>query len=239
MAAGDSSRVCRHCGITFTRERKGLPTMYCTIECRRTAKTSKDRARNAGKPKPKREMPACTVASCTTAQLAKGLCPKHYFRQREHGDVHHTRKVVKHCEMCGAEMPPLPAGVAARRRTCSRHCGHTLRAIREGKGAGTESRRARNVRACAVRKARIAATGGERIKLIQILERDEWRCQICRRQLDPADRGTTKPEAPEVDHVVPLAQGGAHRGDNLQCACRRCNLLKGARRAGRTFGLAA
>ena len=34
--------------------------------------------------------------------------------------------------------------------------------------------------------------------------------------------------APELDHVVPLASGGAHTYANSACACRECNILKGA-----------
>lgn len=40
-------------------------------------------------------------------------------------------------------------------------------------------------------------------------------------------RGTCKPRAPEIDHRVPIAMGGAHTYDNVQCACRECNQRKG------------
>lgn len=36
-------------------------------------------------------------------------------------------------------------------------------------------------------------------------------------------------EGIQVDHVVPLARGGAHRLGNLQPLCRPCNLSKGAK----------
>jgi hypothetical protein len=34
--------------------------------------------------------------------------------------------------------------------------------------------------------------------------------------------------APELDHIIPLASGGAHVWDNVQCTCRKCNGEKGA-----------
>jgi 5-methylcytosine-specific restriction endonuclease McrA len=35
-------------------------------------------------------------------------------------------------------------------------------------------------------------------------------------------------DAPELDHIVPLACGGAHTYQNTQCTCRECNGRKGA-----------
>lgn len=54
---------------------------------------------------------------------------------------------------------------------------------------------------------------------------DEWRdiltafgccCAYCLKKLD----------APEMDHVVPLARGGAHAADNVVPACSQCNSSK-------------
>jgi 5-methylcytosine-specific restriction endonuclease McrA len=65
----------------------------------------------------------------------------------------------------------------------------------------------------------------------QVLERDGWRCRLCGCDTPRSLRGTTAPNAPEVDHIVPLSKGGGHTWDNVQCACRRCNGEKGARAA--------
>ncbi len=61
---------------------------------------------------------------------------------------------------------------------------------------------------------------------ILALDRDGWRCQICGVKTPKKLRGTFKPNAPELDHIIPLAQGGAHSPANTQCACRACNLDK-------------
>ena len=52
-----------------------------------------------------------------------------------------------------------------------------------------------------------------------ILERDARTCQYCNYK---GDRLT-------LDHVVPRAQGGMDRWDNLVTACIRCNVRKGSR----------
>jgi 5-methylcytosine-specific restriction endonuclease McrA len=46
-------------------------------------------------------------------------------------------------------------------------------------------------------------------------------CHWCRR--------VTPKRLRHVDHIVPLARGGAHELANLCCACRDCNLSKGRR----------
>lgn len=60
----------------------------------------------------------------------------------------------------------------------------------------------------------------------EVLARDGWRCQICGIDTPKRLRGTYKPNAPELDHIVALSRGGAHSMANTQCACRRCNGIK-------------
>lgn len=63
-----------------------------------------------------------------------------------------------------------------------------------------------------------------------IFERDGWRCQICRRQVN-RDAVVPHPKAPTLDHIVPLAAGGTHEPSNCQLACFTCNSRKGDRAA--------
>ena len=72
----------------------------------------------------------------------------------------------------------------------------------------------------------------EAVDPIAVFERDKWTCQICRAKTPRARRGTNEPNAPELDHIIPLAKGGSHTWVNLQCACRRCNGAKGDRPMG-------
>ena len=55
----------------------------------------------------------------------------------------------------------------------------------------------------------------------RILQRDGFRCRYCGRP------GSVPGVVLHVDHVVPLAAGGAAREDNLRTACEECNLAKG------------
>jgi len=59
----------------------------------------------------------------------------------------------------------------------------------------------------------------------RVFERDNWMCRICG---DPVNRDARTPEldAPTVDHIVPLARGGAHAPDNWQTAHFYCNSVK-------------
>jgi 5-methylcytosine-specific restriction endonuclease McrA len=53
----------------------------------------------------------------------------------------------------------------------------------------------------------------------EIFERDGWRCWICGEAVTEEDAS--------IDHVVPIAQGGADAPDNLRTAHRDCNSRRG------------
>lgn len=56
----------------------------------------------------------------------------------------------------------------------------------------------------------------------QILARDGYRCKMC---------GRTKEEVPlEVDHIIPVADGGTDELNNLAALCRECKRGKSAYR---------
>lgn len=92
------------------------------------------------------------------------------------------------------------------------------------------------------RKARIKAKDNgvyyEYINPMKVFKRDGWRCQLCGKKLSPKHRGTYRDDAPELDHIIPWAQGGEHSYRNTQLACRKCNGEKGAQEIGqlRLFG---
>lgn len=61
-----------------------------------------------------------------------------------------------------------------------------------------------------------------------VIKKYDGICQICGIKCDETDRGwgTTGAKFPTVDHIIPLAKGGAHTWDNVQCACAMCNSKK-------------
>ena len=65
-----------------------------------------------------------------------------------------------------------------------------------------------------------------------ILLRDKFTCQQCgRRPTAKGAGGIVRPDLSmlHVDHITPLARGGADAFDNLQLLCAPCNLTKGAK----------
>lgn len=66
-----------------------------------------------------------------------------------------------------------------------------------------------------------------------VLERDGYKCRICgisRQYLDDKVPGLGEYLRLEIDHIVPIAQGGTGDESNLQCLCWRCNSLKGSKK---------
>jgi len=89
--------------------------------------------------------------------------------------------------------------------------------------------------ACALRRARKLGVECERFTWLEIASRDEWTCQLCGKILFQAFRGMRISMAPHIDHVIPLAAGGAHTRANSQLLCARCNMMKGAKTGGVEF----
>jgi 5-methylcytosine-specific restriction endonuclease McrA len=77
-----------------------------------------------------------------------------------------------------------------------------------------------------VRRARIKGATTEAFSPWEIFRRDGWKCQICHR-LVRTDVDPNHDLYPNLDHVIPLAKGGAHSRANTQCTCRKCNISKG------------
>jgi hypothetical protein len=82
------------------------------------------------------------------------------------------------------------------------------------------------------RRAIERGIGADRIDPLAVFHRDGWRCKLCGCKTPRHLRGSYDDRAPELDHVVPLSLGGAHTQGNVQCSCRKCNGLKGARALG-------
>jgi 5-methylcytosine-specific restriction endonuclease McrA len=61
-----------------------------------------------------------------------------------------------------------------------------------------------------------------------VFVRDKWKCKACGCNTPQSLRGTCDPDAPELDHIIPLSRGGWHAPDNCQTLCRQCNQDKGA-----------
>ena len=80
-------------------------------------------------------------------------------------------------------------------------------------------------------RARKMGRSFERCGPIEVCTRDNWRCQLCGIVTPRRLRGTYDSRAPEVDHIIPLAdpRSPGHVWSNVQCLCRACNAAKSAR----------
>jgi hypothetical protein len=58
-----------------------------------------------------------------------------------------------------------------------------------------------------------------------VFKRDNWTCQHCNYVTPEWLRGLGL-EGPTLDHILPIAKGGAHSYANTQCLCGACNSKK-------------
>jgi 5-methylcytosine-specific restriction endonuclease McrA len=72
----------------------------------------------------------------------------------------------------------------------------------------------------------------DNIDLIKVFETAKWKCHICGCNTPKELRGSYKDNAPELDHIITLAEGGTHAYTNVNCSCRKCNQAKGSRSYG-------
>lgn len=130
-------------------------------------------------------------------------------------------------------------------RTCQ-HCGLQWSAIRRlGPSSYCQSPECQEAWRIAVRRAAAHKSHVERAKkhgrrygyfnVMRVFTRDKWRCQLCGAKTPKSLRGTTNPRAPEVGHIVAIANGGDHLIENIQCECRACNAAKGTAARGQTW----
>jgi hypothetical protein len=200
-------RVCLTCQQVFTSVGK----TYCSETCKIKAKT----------PKPKQHITRIcvecsqvfTAHARTSKQVTCSLtCRRARLRTLLKGKKYRPWKVHElTCADCQraftSSHKTTPICERCLRRKHARLYGH-----------GRPERRAK--------KAGVPYVYG--IKPEQVFARDGWRCQLCGCKTPQHLRGKNQPRSPEVDHIVPLSQGGGHTWDNVQCACRKCNIQKAA-----------
>lgn len=221
------TRVCEQCGTTFiqgslSRKQReaGHVARFCSNACR--AKSVKVHESQAAAKRAeyqrwrmRRELPPISeILDCERCGLA--FRPRQYTMRRcpECSRSGSQARAQYRCQCCGTTYGYEKTG-GKPRQVCSEHCAN-------------EVRKAWKKRAKLLRKGRLRMPGSETVIAHKVLERDGWRCRACGCPTPKASRGTNADDAPELDHIVPLAKGGAHSYANTQCLCRRCNLLKGA-----------
>jgi hypothetical protein len=211
---------CRQCDIVKPDVEFG----YCADHadclqtyCRACRAERMRNARTAGKwksePRPPR-LRECPICGKTFATHRDKYCSDECDREDKRRKAYvydSAKKPIKEreCKECGAKFTPEYGD--KKRMFCSQKC-----LTKHGKRIGKD-----------VRRARMSAAGEiENLDPLYILKRDGWRCYICGCATPRKLRGTCAPNSPQVDHVIPLARGGAHTEANVRCICRACNIAK-------------
>lgn len=198
--------ACEACGMEFTRKASEMGR-FCSVKC--SGKVHRDRRRN---------WPHCSIyvgrcAHCQsvfTAQRKHRCCTDDCAQELSRQRGRQQRKAAgRSCSDCST---PIEPGKWQRR--CDDCKAAAYRA----------SRRAHK----AWRRARERGVGGERFDPAEVFHRDNWRCGLCGKAIDPALNYPHRRSA-SLDHIVPLSWGGEHHPDNCQPAHLGCNMAKGAR----------
>jgi hypothetical protein len=208
-------RECKGCGKIFKRNpKKGDAARYCSRACAFSHSKTWRRKRERLPPRSRVWFRHC--ARCESPFVARRsevvMCSKQCTfaaskekRDRERAPKPPKPMALRCCLRCGVEFASQRA-----KRYCSKRCARYIRRKMEK----------------ALRRAR-GRVVAERVSPRRVFERDGWRCQICGKATPSERRGSTRSNAPELDHRVPLSKGGAHTYANTQCACRACNGVKG------------
>lgn len=203
VAKGALTSVCPECDCCFRPSRFGNhrngPQRFCSRSCRHAAAH--------------RRRAIASVASELSRWGKPRPVPSRLAAMRRWRE-----RAEAPCRACGAKVGWQRTRIYPA-RTCSVECFESTPEQRSAK------RRHRALRDA--RKRNGALTEG--FDPLAVLRRDGWRCYICGVSTPQHLRGTWENNAPEVDHIIPLAAGGEHSMRNTACACRRCNAAKGAR----------
>lgn len=134
----------------------------------------------------------------------------------------------RNCALC---LEPVPLERRKDARHCSVQCQQAdwylsnAERLREAARTWASGNRDRRNEYQHRREARKLALDAERIDIERVWERDGWVCWICRAPVDPTKR-FPDPSSRSIDHVIPLARGGAHTFANVATAHLRCNISK-------------
>lgn len=217
-APNKNARLCKCCGIGFTYHPAGKDKgrehergLFCSATCKTVD-------RLAGLPGPSSPVHAFYCIGCGlpfVSRRRKSFCSAACYPVKEYVSI---APAMKACTTCGEAFAP-PKAKTRPTDFCSSTCKASAQA--------TSRRIGRSRRRAVERDATV-----ERVDPFKVFDRDRWLCRLCGIKTPKAKRGSFDDDAPELDHIITLSEGGEHSYRNTQCACRKCNGLK----AGRSMG---
>jgi 5-methylcytosine-specific restriction endonuclease McrA len=234
--------TCSTCQEQFKTDHR---RKYCTKECRPSVTPPAKKIADAAC----RQVHECIVCRISFTPKRAGMtkccsreCGLQWSSFKRVAYVNGGRVFVR-LKMTGRDQtremqgPPSPTGSCAHcgnnyirsklwQRYCCDQCSNQAKSDVKQSETYRAGRRAMRLKRKAMERG---ASVGYSIDPIKVFERDAWRCGLCGCKTQQSKRGTTHPKAPELDHIIALANGGRHTWDNVQCSCRQCNGRKGAR----------
>lgn len=208
---------CEECGALVERKGKAKPR-FCSDKCRRAEEYERRTQRNAERraaliAKNTEENPEKECADCgTPAGRHKNGLPKDYCSKacRDHVSRKKRQASGPHCKEAGCDRPSHARG------WCGSHYSRWWDSENPERKDMIRKRRDERI---------ASASACEDIDRRVVFERDDWTCNICGGPI-PQDAVYPDPLSAQVDHVVPLSQGGDHSYENVAASHMRCNLTK-------------
>lgn len=226
-----SSGACAHCGAAFAGKQSSA--VYCSKYCKMAAWVVQNPERwvelNV------RKVSAVFAGYCEgcggafVSRMKRAYCQeacRPISQRPQHQLGRYYTPPVRRCACCGLQWSAIKRmGKAAFCPTPE------CQAERQAAKMVAKSR-------CAKSHVKRAKKYGRRygyFNVMRVFARDGWICQICGVKTPKSLRGKQLANAPELGHIVALADGGDHVIENCQCECRACNAAKGTKAQGQMW----
>lgn len=212
-------KICKYCGKEFITRVDNRPNrgLYCSNKCAGFAKGLK-RLKNPKKPKliKKVQCKACgNIFEQKNSRLYCGdECRKKYEAKYQKKRAQREKSIKtkpRKCKWCGSLF--IPEYGNKKRVFCSTGCAKKADNALKAVASRIRSKKT---------KKRINNIHIDLINRTKIFERDNWRCQLCGKKINPKLK-FPHPMSATIDHIIPLCDGGEHTERNLQAAHFICN----------------
>ena len=206
-------KICRQCEKYFTMQSHSKG-MFCSYECRGKFRSEQQKKQREVKP-----IKHCKICGKETQSRREVYCSDECRKVKARRDSLESNKQKRMlvlvngyiCKECGESFTPKYG--SKRRSFCSATC-YKRNERRERHWSRGSYKRYKTER------------DGERFKVRDIYDRDRWVCGICNGKVDKRLK-YPHPMSASLDHILPIAEGGAHTKANVQLAHLSCNVAAG------------